>query len=132
MSSLVLVSRIEEVSDPPRADMRTAPPLYVGRTLLYPSLGEPLRTTPTTELPFYFTLSGGTDAVRAYVQLSRNGRSIAEAPVELQQAYEPRIQHVGRLPIGSLPSGTYELRIRVSDGRQELSRTAFFTVQNPR
>lgn len=128
MSSLVLVNRIEEVSDPPRADPRTAPPLYVGRTLLYPSLGEPLRTTPTTELPFYFTLYGSTDAVRADAQLSRNGRSMAEAPVELQRASGPHIQHVGRLPIGGLPPGTYELRIRVSDGRQELSRTAFFTV----
>ena len=32
MSSLVLVSRVEEVSDPPRLPPRTAP-LYVGRTL---------------------------------------------------------------------------------------------------
>jgi hypothetical protein len=40
----------------------------------------------------------------------------------------PRVQHVGRLPIAALPAGTYELRIRVSDGRQELSRTAFFTI----
>ena len=80
------------------------------------------------ELSFYFTLYGSTDAVRADVQLSRNGRSIAEAPVELPRASGARIQHVGRLPIGDLPPGTYELRIHVSDGRQELSRTAFFTV----
>jgi VWFA-related protein len=128
MSSLVLVSKIEDVSDPPTADPRTAPPLYVGRTLLYPHLGEPLRRTPTTELPFYFTLYNYTDAVTAHVQLSRNGRPMAEAPVDIPRSSGPRIQHVGRLPIGGLPAGTYELRIRVSDGRQELSRTAFFTV----
>jgi hypothetical protein len=39
-----------------------------------------------------------------------------------------RVQHVGRLPIGALPSGTYELRIQIAGGAHELSRTAYFTL----
>jgi hypothetical protein len=35
------------------------------------------------------------------------------------------VQHVGRLPIGALPAGTYELRIKVG----ELSRSAYFTLR---
>ena len=35
MSSLIVVNRIEEVNDPPAA---VAPPLYVGRSLIYPNL----------------------------------------------------------------------------------------------
>ena len=35
---------------------------------------------------------------------------------------------LGRLPVGQLPAGTYELRIRVTDGTRELSRAAFFTL----
>jgi hypothetical protein len=50
--------------------------------------------------------------------------------VELPPAAGSRVQHVGRLPIGALPAGTYELRIRVTGAHQELSRTAYFTLQD--
>ncbi len=131
MSSLVLVSRIDQVSDAPSSGARGAAPLYVGNRLFYPNLGEPIRRSVVSELPFFFTLYG-TDTIHpdgAFVQLLRNGEAVAEAPLQLASASDARIQHVGRLPVGSLPAGTYELRIRVISGRQELSRTAFFTLQ---
>ncbi|HET7218455.1 MAG TPA: VWA domain-containing protein [Vicinamibacterales bacterium] len=129
MSSLVLIDRLEEVNDPPKPGARGVPPLYVGRTLLYPNLGQPIRRTPTGQLPFYFTLYGSTQDVTVNAQLLHNGRALADAPVQLPHSAAPLVQHIGRLPIGALPAGTYELRIRVSDGRQELSRTAFFTIE---
>ena len=58
MSSLVLVNRIEETSDTPETQSSSRPPLYVGRTLLYPNLGEPVSKAAVKELPFYFTLYG--------------------------------------------------------------------------
>jgi hypothetical protein len=130
MSSLVLVHRVEEVNDPPSAGAKASAPLYVGRQLLYPNLGEPIRKSATIDLPFYFTLYDAAPEVKAYAQLLRNGEALAEAPVPLLPPTGSRIQHVGRLPIGALPTGTYELRIRVTDGRRELSRTAFFTLQD--
>jgi VWFA-related protein len=130
MSSLVLVHRVEEVNDPPSAGAKASAPLYVGRQLLYPNLGEPIRKAVTIDLPFYFTLYDAAPEVKAYAQLLRNGEALAEAPVPLLPPTGSRIQHVGRLPIGALPAGTYELRIRVTDGRRELSRTAFFTLQD--
>jgi len=60
------------------------------------------------------------------VQILRNGRVLAEAPLDLAAPAGPRVQHVGRFPIGALPPGTYELRIRVG----ELSRSAFFTLHS--
>jgi VWFA-related protein len=132
MSSLVLVSRVDQVSDAPSPGARGAAPLYVGNRLFYPNLGEPIRRSAVSELPFFFTLYG-TETVRpdaAFVQLLRNGQAVAEAPLQLAVATGPRIQHVGRLPIGSLPAGTYELRIRVLAAGKELSRTAFFTLQD--
>lgn len=128
MSSLVLVDRLEEVNDPPRPGPRGAPPLYIGRMLLYPNLGEPVRRSGRSELPFYFTLYGNTQDAAVHVELLHNGRVLADAPIAIARSTEPRVQHVGRLPIGALPAGTYELRIRVGNGRQELSRTAFFTI----
>jgi VWFA-related protein len=128
MSSLVLVDRVEEVSDPPKPGARGVPPLYIGRMLVYPNLGQPIRRSGAGELPFYFTLYGNTQDVAVTAQLLHNGRTLADAPVQLPRSTAPRVQHVGRLPIGALPAGTYELRIRVIDGPQELSRTAFFTL----
>lgn len=130
MSSLVLVNRVEEVRDAPSAASQAVPPLYVGQSLLYPNLGEPIRKSATAELPFYFTLYGDVHAVKAYAQLLQNGRALAESPVELPATPGSRVQHVGRLPIGTLPAGTYELRIRVTDRVHEVSRTAYFTLQD--
>jgi hypothetical protein len=130
MSSLVLVSRAEEINDPPPAEAKPIAPLYVGRQLLYPNLGEEIRKSAASELPFYFALYGDVTGVKASAQLLSNGRLVAEAPVELPPATGSRVQHVGRFPVGALPAGTYELRILVSDGRRELSRTAYFTLQD--
>jgi hypothetical protein len=128
MSSLVLVNRIEETSDPLQPEASVRPPLFVGRMLLYPNLGEPVSKDALTELPFYFTLYGSVTDAKVTAQLLRNGQPLAEAPVPLPAATGPRVQHVGRLPIADLPSGTYELRIAVKTGIRELSRAAFFTI----
>jgi len=124
MSSLVIVDRSEEVSDTPAA---TAP-LFVGRMLLYPNLGHALRQSSDGALTFFFTVYGAAPR-SATAQLLRNGGVLAEAPVELAGAGADRVQHVGKLPIGGLPAGTYELRIRIESGSQSQSRNAFFTIE---
>jgi hypothetical protein len=126
VSSLVMVNRVEEVNYPTNASA----PLYVGHRLLYPNLGDPIRRSGASELPFYFALYGEVHDVKVHAQLMQNGTAIAEAPVQLPPATGPRVQHVGRFPVGALPAGTYELRIRVTDGGRELSRSAFFTLLN--
>jgi hypothetical protein len=128
VSSLLVVNKIEEIKDASGAADLTAP-LRVGGTLLYPNLGEPVRVAAGGELPFYFTLYGESAGVKVSAQLLRSGEVLAEAPVQLPETAGPRVQHVGRLPIGALPPGTYELRIRVSDGRREVSRAAYFNLQ---
>lgn len=130
MSSLVLVSRAEEIPGPAAPDAATAGPLYVGRTLLYPNLGEPVRKSAASELAFYFALYGDVRGLKASADLLRNGQPVASAPVDLPPATGSRVQHVGRLPISRLPNGTYELRIQVGGAGRELSRTAYFTLQD--
>ena len=58
----------------------------------------------------------------------RNGQAIAEAPIQAAAETGSRLQQVGRLPIASLPNGTYELRVKVTDAGREASRSAFFTL----
>jgi len=65
----------------------------------------------------------------ATAQLLRNGLAIAQTPLQLSAAKGSRVQQVGRMPIGALPAGTYELRIRVTAEGQEVARSAFFTLQ---
>jgi VWFA-related protein len=130
MSSLVLVSRIEDLGEAFTPSSAAVAPLYVGRTLIYPNLGEPITRSASSELPFYFTLYGALDGVKANAQLLRNGQTLAEAPIALPAAQGSAVQHVGRFPIGALPGGTYQLCILVHNGRQEISRTAFFTIRD--
>jgi VWFA-related protein len=130
MSSLVLVKRIEELGEAPAKHDGTAP-LYLGNRLLYPNAGEPIGRNSTRELPFYFVLYGDASAIKVWAQLLRDGVQIADAPVEVPASASagPRVQYLGRLPIGALPPGTYELRIRVSDGGREQVRAVFFTLE---
>jgi hypothetical protein len=127
MSSVVLVSKVEDVGETPAGD-GAAGPLYVGRSLLYPNLGEPISRS-TSELPFYFTLYGAPAQVDARAELLRNGQVIAQTPLQLSAA-GAIAQHVARLPLAALPPATYELRIRVSADGRELERTAFFTLRD--
>lgn len=128
MSSLVVVSRTEKTSDAPREAAGRAP-LYVGSSLIYPNLGEPVQRSAAAELPFYFTLYGDVAGVSVTAELLRQGQSLASAPVTVADTSRPRVQHVGRLPIGQLPAGTYELRITASRDARSLVRTAYFTVR---
>jgi hypothetical protein len=127
MSSLVLVNRAETSRDQPPADKTR--PLYVGNMLLYPNLGEAIQKSTDAELPFYFALYGNVHDAKATAELLRNGLAIAQTPLQLPPSTGSRVQEVARMPIGALPAGTYELRIRVSAGDQEVARSAFFTLQ---
>jgi hypothetical protein len=66
------------------------------------------------------------------VELLRNGRQVAAAPLDMRASGVPnasdRVQHVGRLPLKTLSPGTYELRVSVTDGRTRQARSTFFTV----
>ena len=63
------------------------------------------------------------------VELRRNGRTLVQMPVELVAPdARGRIKQVSRLPLEALTDGTYELRIVVHDGSQQIARSAFFTV----
>ena len=86
MSSLVLVSRIEDVGDAsaPSSTRASRRSMSAG-TLIYPNLGEPIARSASSELPFYFALYGPLEGVKAHAQLLRNGQALAEAPIELRQ-----------------------------------------------
>lgn len=116
VSSLVAVRRAEKV---PEAERIPGSPLYVGDQLLTPNLGEPLSKAAAQELPFYFIVypGAGQGETSATLAILSSGTLLAEAPLQLAAPdARGRITQVSRIPLGSLPPGTYELRVSVKQG----------------
>jgi VWFA-related protein len=130
LSSIVVVRRSEQVQPENR---QATHPLQVGDHLLYPATGDPLSSSRDRELAFYFVVyaggHGGPIPATATIELRRSGRVVSEAPLPLSTTTgDPRAPQVGRIPIVSLPSGIYELVVRIGAAQDEQRRSTFFTV----
>jgi VWFA-related protein len=127
VSDLVLVASAERIA---KTDRPSGNPFLVGDLLLYPNLGEPVRKSATPELGFFFTAYPGKGPTpQATLELLQNGTRRAALPLTLGAPDSSgRIQHVSRLPIGTLAAGTYELRILLVDERQQIARSRLFTL----
>jgi VWFA-related protein len=127
MSSLVLVNRGEKV---PEKDRRTGNPLLVKDVILYPNLGEPVSKT-SNEVGFYFAVypAQGAPAPESMIELLQDGRRVAQLPMPLAASdASGRIQQVGRLPLGQLAPGTYELRAVVKQGNDRMFRSTMLRI----
>lgn len=127
MSSLVLVKSSEKVD---AKDRRPTNPLLINDMLLYPNLGENV-SKAAKEVGFYFAVypARSGPAPEAALQLLEDGKVAAELPIQLNAGDNPgRIQQAGRLPLDRLAPGTYELRVVVKQGSQQLFRSATLRV----
>ena len=108
-----------------------AAPFFVGKSLVYPNVGDPVVKTSTKDLPFFFTIYRDVSGpLTGTAQLRRNGGVVAEAPLEITQSADLRIQQLDRLPVSGLAPGTYELRITVASGAKQVAESAYFTLQD--
>ena len=126
MSSLVLVKKGEKV---PEGEPRVGP-LFVKDVLIYPNLGEDV-TKAAKELGFFFTVypAAGLPAPQALLELIQNGTPLAQVPLQLDEAdASGQIQQVGRFPLAEIPTGTYELRVIVKQGAEQVFRSAKLRV----
>jgi VWFA-related protein len=131
MSSVVFIDHVEQIDGAPPDPITRPAPFFVGQTLVFPNIGDPVMKTTTKDLPFFFTIyRGGSGPLTATAQLLRNGGIVAEAPLEIVASTEPRIQQLDRFPVSGLAPGTYQLRIIVASGLQRVSETAYFTLQD--
>ncbi len=130
VSSLVLIGKLERVTDPKDA---VGGPLYAGDVLIYPSGGEPFSRTADKQLGVFYTVypGAGFAAPEATLELHRNGRSLMTAPVTLgARDAQGRIQQVSKIPLSPLTPGTYEVRVHVRGGQAVRTRSAFFQVRD--
>ena len=84
LSSVIAIRRSEKASEGARA----TGPLHVGGQLLSPNLGDPYSKATTKELPFYFVAypAAGGGAIKATLELLKNGTRLAETPLQLAAA----------------------------------------------
>ena len=126
-STLVLVASGERVTG---ADRPAGNPFLVGDMLLYPNLGEPVRKSASPEFGFFLTVypAKGPKA-EARLELVQNGRTLAALPLPLDQPDSAgRIQQVSRLPTAAVPAGTYDLRVIITQGSQQIVRSTLIRL----
>ena len=126
MSSLILVRRVEEIGG---VDQRHDARFYVGQTHCSTRTSASRFRRSSRDLPFFFTIYGDVPAADgtsrsccAMVRRSPKRRSSSAAETD------SRIQQLARLPIAALATGTYELRVKVTELAARASRSAFFTL----
>ena len=121
-SNLVIVANAERVAE---RDRPAGSPFLVGDLLLYPNLGDPLRKSATPDIGFFFTVYPARGPKpQANVELLQNGAALAKLPLPLGDPDgSGRIQQVSRLPTAALSPGTYELRVTISQGQQQVSQS---------
>jgi len=124
-SSLVLVGRAEPLA---AGDAKTAArPLRYGDVLLHPNLGQAVRREADRALTFFVTAWPAAErpAIDARLEVVHDGRTLsATRPTLLRPDAAGRIQLASSLPLEGFAPGTYELRLTLTDGKDEEVRTA--------
>lgn len=125
-SSLMVVGSAERLG----AGETTAPgPLRYGDVLLYPNLGQPLRRE--NPLTFFVTAWPARDrpAIGVRLEVRHDGRTVAATRAAgLRADGGGRIQLASSLPIARFTPGAYELRLTLSDGQDEQTRTTALPI----
>jgi hypothetical protein len=122
-SSLMVVGSAEMV----RAGASTAPtPLRYGDVLLHPNLGQAVRRDTDRSLAFFVTAwpASPRPAIDARLEVVHDGRTVsATRSTSLRPDAEGRIQLASSLPLERFAPGAYELRLTLTDGKDEEIRT---------
>ena len=123
-SSLVVVGSAEKLGT--EAGSAT-PPLRYGEVLLHPNLGQAVRREASPTMTFFVTAWPASErpAIEARLDVVRDGQTVsATRSTSLRPDAEGRIQLASSLPLEGFAPGAYELRLTLSDGRDEEVRTA--------
>ena len=129
LSSVLIVGRAEKVQ---ASEQQSANPLYFGETILYPSMGEPVRKSASSALGFFFTLYGvspGSGPAKALLEVFRGEAAAGRVGTELPAPDAAgRIQYAGALPLQGFAPGSYRLRVTATTGAGSDVRETQFTV----
>jgi VWFA-related protein len=125
VSDLVII----EGREPVEAPVDTGNPLVSAGQMLYPSLTGDIAGGEQAAVSVFFRIVGASaGSITARLELLRDGAAAATVPLDLPAAdASGRIDYQARVPVGTLPSGVYALRLVVSDRGAAIERRASFT-----
>ena len=126
-SDLVLISGAERVA---KADQRPSNPFQAGNA----AVSESRRAAQEEHNAGAGVLLHGVStrkirSCRPRCKSLQNGAQLATLPLIIYpRSASGRVQQVSRLPVGSLAAGAYDLRVVLSDGRQQIARSTPFRI----
>jgi hypothetical protein len=130
LSDVVILNRAEPAT---AADEKRNNPFNVGNVIVTPNLGDPIHRS-LKQMPFLvtiYTVPGAGTRPKVTVELRKEARTLAQMPGELPEADTlGRIQYLAALPVEKIPTGSYELKVTVTDGTTSVSRSAYFTIED--
>ncbi len=129
LSTLSIIGRLDPVTP---SDQGNADPLRFQSSEIIPNLGEPIHQGVSAGVPLYFVVYPSAQTAekpQVELELSRGGRVIASAPVELPAPDSSgSIHYVGTIPVGKFQPGRYEIRALARQGAAAVEEYAFFTI----
>ena len=101
-----------------------------GKQLVVPNIGAPISRRERPKLTYFFTVvSAPKSGVQARLELAQGGQILGTTALTLPGPDEHgTIRYAGQLPAAQLATGAYNIRIVVTDGKQEIVRETPFTL----
>ncbi|MCM3871469.1 MAG: VWA domain-containing protein [Pyrinomonadaceae bacterium] len=129
LSSVAVLKRAERLSpDEQKRDQ----PLRFGELLVYPNLGERIDRSAAKQLAFFFTAwaaKGATKPMHVTLEILQNKRQVGQTSAELPPAdAQGQIKYASSFPLDKFQPGVFELKVTISDGQYNVSRSTQFTL----
>jgi VWFA-related protein len=129
LSNVAVIRRADRLTpDEQKRDQ----PFRFGELLIYPNLGEPILKSQNKQLAYFFTAwpaKGAATNLQLTLEILQNNRSLAKMSGQLPAADElGQIKYASSFPLDKFQAGGYELRVTVSDGTNNVSRSTRFIV----
>ena len=132
LSSVAVLKRAERLTP---EEQKRDQPLRFGELLVYPNLGEQIDRNAAKQLAFFFTAwpaKGATKPMQVTLEILQNNRQVGKTSGELPPAdAQGQIKYASAFPLDKFQPGTFELKVTVSDGVNNVSRSTRFVLTNP-
>ena len=129
MSSVAVLKRAERLSP---EEQKRDQPLRFGELLVYPNLGERIDRASAKQLAFFFTAwspKGATGPMKVTLEILQNHQPVGKTTGDLPPAdAQGQIKYASSFPLDKFQPGLFELKVTVSDGKNNVSRTTQFTL----
>ena len=129
LSDIAVLKKAERLT---AAEQKQDQPLHFGELLVYPNLGERIDRSTAKQLAFFFTAwaaKGVTSPMQVTLEILKDKKQVGKTTGDLPSADpQGKIKYATSFPLDKFQPGVFELKITVSDGKNNVSRSTQFTL----